>query len=71
MDERSNKHGARLAAVVDGVVEESDWTVEKLAEKFGLTEEEEEALRVLASSGGEGSTVLVERVPRTRPSKPI
>jgi hypothetical protein len=66
MDEGSQKLGARLAAVLDGVVSEADWSVEQLTETFGLTKEEQEALRVLAYSGGEGSTVLVERVPRTR-----
>jgi hypothetical protein len=71
MDERSNKHGARLTAVLNGVVSEAEWTVEKLTEAFGLTKEEEEALRVLASSGGEGFTVLVERVHRSRPPNAI
>ena len=71
MDERSNKHGVRLAAVLNGVVSEAEWTVEKLTETFGLTKEEAEALRVLASSGGEGSTVLVERVHRNRLPKTI
>ena len=71
MDESSNKHGARLAAVLNGVVDESDWTVEKLTEAFSLTKEEEEALRVLASSGGEGARVLVERVHRGRPPTAI
>ncbi len=53
---------ARKVAVLHDVVEDSDWTVELLDAKFGLTAEEQAALRLLTHADDEDYAAYVERV---------
>ena len=57
---------ARVVAVLHDVVEDSDWTVEKLDERFGLTTEEQVALRILSHGDDEDYDVYIERVATNR-----
>ena len=53
---------ARIVAVLHDVVEDSEWTVEKLEVAFGLTVEEQAALRLLTHGDGEDYDAYVDRL---------
>ena len=61
---------ARKVAVLHDVVEDSEWTIESLDAKFGLTAEEQAALRLLTHGDDEDYAAYIERVaedPLARP----
>ena len=53
---------ARKVAVLHDVVEDSEWTVQRLDEKFGLTPEEQAALRLLSHAHGDDYAAYIEQV---------
>ena len=53
---------ARKVAVLHDVVEDSEWTLESLDAKFGLTVEEQAALRLLTHGEHEDYATYIERV---------
>ena len=53
---------ARKVAVLHDVVEDSEWTLESLDAKFGLTSEEQAALRLLTHGEHEDYATYIERV---------
>ena len=53
---------ARKVAILHDVVEDSQWTVESLDAKFGLTLEEQAALRLLTHGDDEDYDAYVERL---------
>ena len=53
---------ARKIAVLHDVVEDSQWTVESLDVKFGLTPEEQAALRLLTRADDEDYAAYIEKV---------
>jgi hypothetical protein len=53
---------ARKVAILHDVVEDSDWTLESLDAKHGLTAEEEAALRLLSHGDGDDYDAYVERL---------
>ena len=53
---------ARKVAVLHDVVEDSEWTLESLDAKFGLTVEEQAALRLLTHGEQEDYATYIERV---------
>jgi (p)ppGpp synthase/HD superfamily hydrolase len=53
---------ARIVAVLHDVVEDSEWTVERLEAEFGLTVEEQAALRLLTHGDDEDYDAYVDRL---------
>jgi guanosine-3',5'-bis(diphosphate) 3'-pyrophosphohydrolase len=53
---------ARVVAMLHDVVEDSEWTVEGLANAFGLTPDEQAALRLLTHDDGVEYADYVEKV---------
>ena len=53
---------ARKIAVLHDVVEDSEWTIESLHAKYGLTAEEQAALRLLTHGDDEDYAVYIEKV---------
>jgi (p)ppGpp synthase/HD superfamily hydrolase len=53
---------ARKVAILHDVVEDSPWTVESLDARFGLTHEEQAALRLLSHAHGDDYDAYVEQV---------
>jgi (p)ppGpp synthase/HD superfamily hydrolase len=53
---------ARIVAVLHDVAEDSEWTVESLDAKFGLTTDEQAALRLLTHGDDEDYATYIERV---------
>ena len=53
---------ARKVAILHDVVEDSEWTLESLDAKFGLTGEEQAALRLLTHGEHEDYATYIERV---------
>ena len=53
---------ARVVAMLHDVVEDSEWTVEGLASAYGLTPDEQAALRLLTHDDGEEYAAYVESV---------
>jgi len=53
---------ARKVAVLHDVVEDSEWTVQRLDEKFGLTPEEQAALGLLTHAHDDDYDAYVEHV---------
>ena len=53
---------ARKVAILHDVAEDSQWAVESLDAKFGLTLEEQAALRLLTHGDGEDYAAYIERV---------
>ena len=53
---------ARKIAVLHDVVEDSEWTIESLDAKFGLTAEEQAALRLLTHGDDEDYAAYIEKV---------
>lgn len=53
---------ARIVAVLHDVVEDTAWTVERLAEEHGLGPEEQAALRLLTHDDGGEYAAYVEKV---------
>ena len=53
---------ARKVAVLHDVAEDSEWTIESLHAKFGLTSEEQAALRLLTHGDGDDYAAYIERV---------
>ena len=53
---------ARKVAVIHDIVEDSEWTVEALEAKFGLTTDEQAALRLLTHGDHEDYAAYIERV---------
>ena len=53
---------ARKVAVLHDVVEDSEWTLESLDAKLGLTSEEQAALRLLTHGEHEDYATYIERV---------
>ena len=53
---------ARIVAVLHDVVEDSEWTVEKLDAAFGLTAEEQAVLRLLTHGDDEDYDAYVDRL---------
>jgi hypothetical protein len=53
---------ARKVAILHDVVEDSEWTVDSLDAKFGLTPEEQTALRLLSHGDGDDYDAYVERL---------
>jgi len=51
---------ARIVAVLHDVVEDSEWTVEKLDAEFGLTSEEQAALQLLTHGDDEDYDAYVD-----------
>jgi len=53
---------ARIVAVLHDVVEDTEWTVEKLDATFGLTPEEQDALRLLTHAKGADYDAYIDRL---------
>ena len=53
---------ARKIAVLHDVVEDSEWTIESLHAKYGLTSDEQAALRLLTHGDGDDYAAYIERV---------
>ena len=53
---------ARKVAVLHDVVEDSEWTVEKLNQEFTLAADEQAAIRLLTHGDDEGYDAYIERV---------
>ena len=60
--ESPSLESARKVAVLHDVAEDSEWSIESLHAKFGLTSEEQAALRLLTHSDGDDYAAYIERV---------
>ena len=60
--ESASLASARVVAMLHDVVEDSEWTVEGLASAYGLTPDEQAALRLLTHDDGEEYAAYVENV---------
>ena len=62
---------ARKVAILHDVVEDSPWTVESLDAKFGLTSQEQAALRLLTHGPDEDYDAYVERLATNRIARAV
>lgn len=60
--EGPSQDSARVVAVLHDVAEDSEWTVERLDAEYGLTAEEQSALRLLTHADGDDYDAYIERV---------